>query len=87
VVLEPANPDAAERLLSQVRYEAAVTLSERVPTRKDNIGDLVLNAFKLIGVLLAFMIASGLAFGGLRALSRRGAKDGDAMIALHLEDR
>ncbi|MCL4402125.1 MAG: hypothetical protein M1436_05610, partial [Acidobacteria bacterium] len=74
VVLSPPNPDAAERLLADVRYQAAVTLSERVPTRKDNIGDLVINAFELIGVLLVFAAVSGIAFGGLRVLVRRGPK-------------
>ena len=61
---------------AQVRYQAEVTLDEYVPTRRDNIGDLVINAFILIGILLAFSIVSGLAFGGLRAFRRRG-KTGD----------
>jgi len=48
----------------QVRYQAQVTLDEYVPTRRDNIGDLVINAFVLIGILLAFAIVSGFALGG-----------------------
>jgi hypothetical protein len=89
VILSPPDPDAAERLLSQVRYEAAVTLSEYVPTRRDNIGDLVVNAFVLIGILLAFSLFSGLFFGGFRALFRRLRKgeEPEAMISLHLESR
>lgn len=88
VVLAPANPDAAEHLLSLVRYQGAVTLSERIPTRRDNIGDLVINAFELIGILLIFTVVSGLAFGGLRALRRRGGGDEkDAMIVLDLRTR
>jgi hypothetical protein len=86
VVLAPPDPDFAENLLSQVRYQAEVTLDEYVPTRKDNIGNLVINAFVLIGILLAFAVISGFALGGYRALRRhsRHGEEADAMITLHL---
>jgi hypothetical protein len=89
VVLSPADPNAAEHLLSQVRYEAEVTLSERVPTHKDNVGNLVVTAFELTGILLLFTLVSGLAYGGMRAFFRRGGRGeaADAMIVLHLQDR
>jgi|HubBroStandDraft_1064217.scaffolds.fasta_scaffold04010_8 hypothetical protein len=89
VVLSPANPDAAEKLLSLIRYQAAITLDERVSTRRDNIGNLVINAFILIGILLCFSIVGGLAFGSVRAFLRRGDRGqaADAMIVLHLQDR
>jgi hypothetical protein len=89
VVLSAPDPDFAERLLSGIRYQAEVTRDEYVPTRRDNIGNLLLNAFVLIGILLAFSVASGLALGGFRALFRRGHKgeEVDAMISLHLEER
>jgi hypothetical protein len=86
VVLSPPDPDAAERLLSQVRYQASVTLDEYVPTRRDNIGVLVINAFKLIGILLVFCVVSGLAMGGINAFRRRGGKgdEANALTTLHL---
>ncbi len=89
VVLSPPNPDAAERLLSLIRYEADVTLDERVSTRRDNIGNLVINAFVLIGILLIFGSVGGLAFGSVRAFLRRGGRGeaADAMIVLDLRDR
>ncbi len=89
VILSPADADSAERLLSLVRYQAAVTLDERVSTRRDNIGNLVVNAFILIGILLAFATVGGLAVGGVRAFLRRGQRGeaADAMIVLHLGDR
>lgn len=89
LILSPPNADAAERLLSLIRYSAAVTMNERVPTRKDNIGDLVINAFVLIGFLLAFMTVSGLAYGALRLVVRRSRAgvDGEALIVLDLRDR
>lgn len=87
VVLDPPDPDYAENLLSQVRYQAQVTLDEYVPSRKDNIGDLVINAFVLIGILLAFAVISGFALGGFRALRRRSrhGEEPDAMITLHIQ--
>lgn len=87
VVLSPGDPDFAERLLSHVRYEAEVTRDEYVPGRRDNIGDLVINAFLLCGILLTFCLASGLALGGFRAYMRhlRHGQEPDAMISLHLE--
>jgi hypothetical protein len=89
VTLSPANPDAAERLLSLVRYQADITLDERVNTRRDNIGNLVINAFVLIGILLCFSLVGGLAFGSVRAFLRRDGRGeaADAMIVLHLQDR
>jgi hypothetical protein len=87
VVLWPPDPDFAERLLSEVRYHAEVTRDEYVPTRRDNIGELVLNACILCGILLIFCLLSGLALGGLRAYLRylRHGQEPDAMITLHLQ--
>lgn len=89
VVLNAASPDEAERLLSQVKYQAEVTISEPVPTLKDNPANLFLNIIILCGVLIAFCVVSGLVFGGLRHVWRRGgaASDDDEMISLHLSGR
>src|ERR1035437_8742877 len=86
VVLEPTDPDAAERLLAQVKYQALVTLDQWVPSHRDNIGNLVITAFVLIGILLGFSIVSGVAYGGLRAFRRRGNRgdEADALTTLHL---
>jgi hypothetical protein len=87
VVLTPTDPDTAERLLAQVKYQASVTLDEYVPTRRDNIGNLVINAFILIGILLSFAVVSGLAVGGWKAFRRRGnhGEDADALVSLNLQ--
>lgn len=88
LILPPANADDAERVISQIRYHPAISWSQYVPSRRDNIGDLVINAFILVGVLLTFSTVAGVAFGGIRALSRRSRKeDPDALTALHLGDR
>ena len=87
VMQSPPDPDYAEKLLAGVKYQAQVTLDEYVPTQKDNIGNLVINAFVLIGILLAFAVISGFALGGYRALRRRTGhgEEADAVITLHLE--
>jgi hypothetical protein len=85
VILSPPNADDAERLISQVRYQAAISWDQYVPSRRDNIGDLIVNAFIMIGLLLAFSTVAGLAFGGFRVLARRIRKeDRDAMTVLNL---
>ena len=87
VVLAPPDADAAERLLGQIRYQASVTRDEYVPTRRDNIGNLVINAFTLIGILLGFAVISGFSLGGFRALRRRsrGGEEADALLTLHID--
>jgi hypothetical protein len=86
IALHPVSPDDAERVLSQVKYEAEVTMNERPPTLKDNPGNLFLNIAMLCGVLIVFCLVSGLVFGGIRyALKRSGAiPEADEMISLHL---
>jgi uncharacterized protein DUF6599 len=87
VVLSPPDPDQAERLLAKVQYRAEITQQEHIPTRRDNIGNLVINAFILVGILIAFCVVGGLGVGGLKWLRRRGKDDpdGDTMISLHLQ--
>ena len=89
VSIKPADPDAAERLLAQVQYRVDITMQEHIPTKRDNIGNLVINAFLLTGILLVCCVVGGLGMGGIRLLRRRGKDnpDGDAMITLHLEGR
>jgi hypothetical protein len=87
VLLNPADRDMAERLLSQVRWQAEVTRNDYVPTQRDNPGNLLLNIFKLIGILLLFAILSGVLMGGVRVLMRllRRGKEPEVMIMLHLD--
>jgi len=89
VTLSPPDPDAAERLLAQVRYEAQVTLHEPTPVTTGQVGNMLVNIFVLIGILLAFSIIAGLFVGGFRAFLLRGRKGqpDDPMILLHLEER
>jgi hypothetical protein len=86
VAVAPADVEAAKNLVSTVKFQGTITWNERVPTRRDNIGDLVVNAFILIGIILALFVGAGLAFGFLRRWIRVGNPE-EPMILLHLEDR
>ncbi|MGA1995995.1 MAG: DUF6599 family protein [Bryobacteraceae bacterium] len=87
VVVSPPDPDRAERLLGEIRYQAEITQDEYIPTKRDNIGNLIINIFILIGILIGFSTLSGLLVGGFRTLARyvRHGEEPDAMITLHLE--
>jgi hypothetical protein len=89
VILAPPDPDAAERLLAQVRYEAQITLNERVPGPSDNPGRMLLNIIIFACILIVFCVIAGFFAGGLRMLllSRKKGADADPMILLHLEER
>ena len=62
-------------------------MDQYVPTQRDNIGNLVVNAFVLIGILLSFAVVSGLTVGGWRAYRRRGnrGEEGDALVSLNIQ--
>lgn len=72
IVSGDASKSEAQSLLASVNYEAEVTYNE--PTylsKKDNIGNLIVAVFALVGIILAVAIAFGIAFGGLRVLLKR----------------
>jgi hypothetical protein len=85
-------PDsAANQLLSQINYEASVTVNEPMPLilTPQSTAQMLLAIITLAGIVLAFCLASGLIFGGLRLLARRfGYADaGTSMTTLHLSDK
>jgi hypothetical protein len=78
VIVQPPDPDAAERVLARVRYEANLTLNEKVPVNQGLLGyKLFLNIFVLTGVLVALSIVVGIGFGGFRILRRKLGKPGN----------
>ena len=62
----------ARSLLGSVNYDAEVTWNEATSTpKRDNIGNLIVGVFSLIGVLLLVMLIFGVFFGGFRILANR----------------
>ena len=70
-VMDAPSLAATEKLLSSITYAADVTWDEYVPTRKDNVGVMMISIFQLAGFLLMFSFVAGLAFGGVRVLAKR----------------
>ncbi len=62
----------AQSLLAAISYDADVTWNEATSlSKKDNIGNLIMAAFTLIGILMLIALVIGFAFGGLRVLLQR----------------
>jgi hypothetical protein len=81
------DPDVAERLLSQVRYEANLTWNEKVPQNElKQAANAVLAMFALAGILILGSIVVGIGFGGFRVLRKKigGKAEPEEMITLHL---
>jgi len=90
VTLNPPDPDAAERILSRVKYETNITWNEQVPGSdvKDKVR-FILNLFVFSGLLILLCVMAGLMYAGFRILSRKlnRGEDPEAMITLHLEGK
>lgn len=72
VVTGDASSSEAKSLLASVNYEAEVTYNEPTfLTKRDNIGNLIVGIFSLIGVILAFALVIGIAFGGVRIVLKK----------------
>jgi hypothetical protein len=90
VIIEPPDLDLAERLLAQVKYEANLTWSTKVPVNEvRGFARTLLNIFVLAGIVLGMCLVAGIAFGGYRILARKMGRqvDPDAMITLGLDGK
>jgi hypothetical protein len=61
----------AKKIVGRVNYEADVTWNENVGTKRDNIGNLIVAAFMLIGIILVISLGTGVLFGFGRVILRR----------------
>ena len=84
-----ADADAAERLLAKVNYQASVSWDETGRSPEPNMGDVILNAFIFVGVMILFIIGVGAIIGGTKVFGRKylgWEKEEDAMLTLHIDD-
>lgn len=96
VVVENGNVgnSEAKALLNSVNYEAEVTWNEATSlSKRDNIGNLLVAVFGLIGILLVFGLIFGVFFGGIRLLLTRyfpgtvfDLPENVEILQLHLRD-
>ncbi|MBZ5634194.1 MAG: hypothetical protein LAO55_13820 [Acidobacteriia bacterium] len=90
VIVQPPDPDAAERVLAGVQYAGNLTLNEKVPVNEGLVlYKLFLNVFVLTGVLGGLSIIVGIGFGGFRVIRRKFAKPGhdDPFQLLRIGDK
>jgi len=95
VVTGAVGSSEARDLLSSVNYEAEVTWNEATSVSpRNNIGNLILAVFALIGIILLISVIFGVFFGGIRILTKRLFPDRVfdrpetvEIIQLHLEER
>lgn len=67
----PISSGDAQDLIGSVNYRENLTWNERVPTGRDNMANLLINVFLLIGIILAFSLVIGIMFGGVRLLAKK----------------
>ena len=83
------NPDSAERLLAEVRYEANISLTAQTAGSDPTISQIVVTGLESAAILFGFSVLAGFGFKGFRLLMNRirGIKKGDLdgeMTVLHL---
>jgi hypothetical protein len=62
----------AQSLLASVNYDADVTWNQPTkPNPRDNIGNLIVGIFMLIGIILLVALIFGFAFGGIRVVAKK----------------
>src|SRR5580700_9485714 len=72
VVSGPISQSEAKALLASVNYDANVTWNENTYfTKRDNIANLLVNVIILCFIIIGFALVAGVAFGGIRILSKR----------------
>jgi hypothetical protein len=89
VIVQPPDPDVAERLLAKVGYNVNLMWNEQVggPTVKDS-AKMILTIMALAGIVLGICLAAGIGFGAFRVVLRKlGWKgpESDEMITLNLQ--
>jgi uncharacterized protein DUF6599 len=72
VVVNGVPESEAESLLASVNYDAEVTWNQATKMNpRDNIGNLIVGIFMLIGVILLVALIFGFAFGGVRLVAKK----------------
>jgi hypothetical protein len=90
LTIQPPDADAAERILSQVKYETNITWNEKVPVNEvKHAARFILDVFAFAGLLILICLIAGIGYAGVRFANRKVNRgdDPDAMITLHLGNK
>ena len=91
VVLGSPDSAAAANLLGQVNYEASISMNQPLPLvlKPQSAAQMILAIFSLCGLVLAFCLVSGLAYGGILVAARKFGYLGahEQFVTLHLTDQ
>src|SRR5262249_39796697 len=72
VIMQPSDPDEAERTLARVRYEAKLTVSETPPQNfNKGLSNMILSMMALAGIISVVCVIVGVGFGGFRVLRQK----------------
>ncbi|MBV9573161.1 MAG: hypothetical protein JOY93_03840 [Acidobacteriales bacterium] len=90
----PVSSDEAGKLINSVNYEAEVTWNQNTYfNKKASLASFLVSVIVLSGIIMGIALVAGLAFGGVRLLSRRyfpntalGRPDEWNFISLHLSE-
>lgn len=79
VITDFKNPNSAENLLAEVRYEANVTINVKPDVKEPQIGEIVLTGVKFSVILFGFSVIAGFGLRGFRLLlaRMRGVRTGE----------
>jgi hypothetical protein len=90
ITIQPPDPDAAERVLAQVRYTANITINENAPISTKQVGGMLMSIIALAGLILGLCLVAGIGFGAFRVILRKlgwSAEESEEMITLHLGNK
>ncbi|HLH00685.1 MAG TPA: hypothetical protein VKX49_30545 [Bryobacteraceae bacterium] len=88
---QPPDPAEAQKLLSEVNYQASVSWNEPLPlvVKPETAAQMILGIITLAGIVLGFCLVSGLTFGAIRIVARKFGYSGadGSMTTLHLSGK
>lgn len=90
VTVNPPDPDAAEKVLAQVKYASSVTLNQMPPVNARQVGGMIISIMMLAGIILFICVVAGIGFGVFRVMFRKLGwltDESTSLTTLHLGNK